>query len=286
MPAAAQRTVAQANAWRGELHLVFECNEQATRLSASRARIPLAIQRPFYPEGAELCHALMLHPPGGMVGGDQLEITLELKAGAQALLTTPSAGKWYRSDQRQAVQRMQAHLAEGAYLEWLPQESIVFDGACVRQCVHVKLASGATWLGWDITRFGRSARNERFLTGEWRNFTEVWRGGQPLWIDRQRITGGSRLLDGAYGLAGEPVVASLVWVGQAVTAELIEAARAAWRAAAYLGEAGVTCLPQGLLCRYRGPSSAEARQWLGAVWDLLRRTYRSRVACPPRIWRT
>ena len=282
----AQRPATQADAWRGELRLVFERQGQATRLSASRARIPLAIQRPFYPEGPELCHALVLHPPGGMVGGDQLEIALELKTGAQALLTTPAAAKWYRSAHREALQRVHARLAEDAHLEWLPQETIVFDGARVRQSLHVELASGATWLGWDITRFGRSARNERFLSGEWRNFTEVWRAGQPLWIDRQRVAGGSRLLDGAYGLAGQPVVGSLVWVGQAVTVELIEAARAAWHAAGHIGDAGVTRLPEGLVCRYRGPSSAEARQWFGVVWDLLRRSCRLRAACPPRIWAT
>lgn len=283
---AVQRPEAQADAWCGELRLVFERQGQATRLSASRAQIPLAIQRPFYPEGPALCHAILLHPPGGMVGGDQLEIALELKTGAQVLLTTPAAGKWYRSANREALQQVHARLADDAHLEWLPQETIVFDGARVRQSLHVELAAGATWLGWDITRFGRSACNERFLTGEWRNFTEVWRAGQPLWIDRQRIAGGSRLLDGAYGLAGQPVVGSMVWVGQAVTAELIEAARAAWQASPRLGEAGVTRLTQGLLCRYRGPSSAEARQWFTVVWDVLRQTFRARPACSPRIWAT
>ena len=283
---AVQRPEAQADTWCGELRLVFERQGQATRLSASRAQIPLAIQRPFYPEGPELCHVVLLHPPGGMVGGDQLDIALELKTGAQVLLTTPAAGKWYRSAHREALQQVHARLADGAHLEWLPQEAIVFDGARVRQSLHVELAPGATWLGWDITRFGRSARNERFLAGEWRNFTEVWRAGQPLWIDRQQLSGGSRLLDSAYGLAGQPVVGSLAWVGQPVSLAVIEAARAAWQASPRLGEAGVTRLTQGLLCRYRGPSSAEGRQWFSVVWDVLRQTFRARAACSPRIWNT
>jgi len=221
-----------------------------------------------------------------MVGGDRLEVNLELRTGSEVLVTTPAAGKWYRSANREASQHVHTRLDEGAHLEWLPQESIVFDGARVRQSLRVELAADATWLGWDITRFGRSARNERFRHGEWRNFTEVWRAGQPLWIDRQRLCGGSRLLDSAHGLAGQPVVGSLAWVGQPVSPAAIEAARAAWQAQPRQGEAGVTRLTQGLLCRYRGPSSAEARQWFTSVWEVLRQTYRARAACPPRIWST
>ncbi|MBI5612353.1 MAG: urease accessory protein UreD [Gammaproteobacteria bacterium] len=279
-------TAETACIWRGQLDLGFARQGERTALVERRAHMPLAIQRPFYPEGPQICHVLVLHPPGGMVGGDRLEIDLDLKLGAQALLTTPSAGKWYRSARRQALQQIHARLADDAHLEWLPQETIVFDGAYVRQSQHVELAPRATWLGWDITRFGRSARNERFLTGEWRNFTEVWRDGRPLWIDRQRIAGGDRLFDATYGLAGQPVVGSLVWLGQPVVAAVIEAARAAWRASPRSGEAGVTRLTQGMLCRYRGPSSAEARQWFGEVWDLLRQTFRARPACSPRIWNT
>jgi urease accessory protein len=272
--------------WCGELQLGFARDSGGTRLVASRARMPLALQRPFYPEGPGVCHAVILHPPGGMVSGDELIVDAELGEGSRALLTTPAAAKWYRSDGGLASQQVTLRVAAGAAGEWLPQETIVFDGARVEQRTRVELADGAHWLGWEITRFGRSACGERFESGEWRARIEVWRSGKPLWIDRQRLVGGDRLLDSAYGLAGQPVIATFTWVGGQANAELVEAARAAWDACPRAGQAGVSRLRHGLVCRYRGPSSAEAREWLVAVWDLVRRVAFGQGACPPRIWNT
>jgi urease accessory protein len=276
---------AETAGWHAELWLKFARQGERTALMERRVRMPLAIQRPFYPEGPRVCHILLLHPPGGLVGGDRLDMNLDLQAGSEVLVTTPAAGKWYRGH-RAARQVGRVCVAADAHLEWLPQESIVFDGAMADQQLRVDLAPGATWLGWDITRFGRSASGERFLHGHWRARTEVWREGEPLWIDRQQLDGGSRLLDSAYGLAGQPVVGTLAWLGMPVSPELIGAARELWTALAGPGEAGVTRLPQGLLCRYRGPSSTAARQWFVRVWDLVRHEFRDAAAQPPRIWNT
>lgn len=247
--------------------------------------MPLALQRPFYPEGEQVCHVVALHPPGGMVGGDRLDIDIELRDGAEALVTTPSAAKWYRGV-LPAEQQINARVAAGAHLEWLPLETIVFDRAQARQMLHVELAPNATFLGWEVTRFGRSACGETFTDGSWRATMEVWREGKPLWIDRQRLHGGSAAMRGAYGLAGHPVSATLVFIGHVLESDVIERARMLWGAGGYQGEAGATRLPEGMLCRYRGPSSADARAWFTAVWDALRRHVRGRAAQAPRIWRT
>ncbi len=272
-------------AWHGRLALAFERRDARTVLVRSDARMPLALQRPFYPEGEAVCHVVALHPPGGMVGGDRLDVDVELQEGAEALVTTPSAAKWYRG-LTAAEQSVQARVAANAHLEWLPLETIVFDNAYARQALKVELAPDATFLGWEITRFGRSACGETFTDGSWRATTEVWRAGKPLWIDRQRLHGGSVSMQNAYGLAGHPVSATLVFIGHVLESEMIERARMVWGAGGYRGEAGATRLPEGMLCRYRGPSSADARAWFGAVWDLLRRLVRQRPAQPPRIWRT
>jgi urease accessory protein len=247
--------------------------------------MPLALQRPFYPEGEQVCHVVALHPPGGMVGGDRLDIDIELRDGAEALVTTPSAAKWYRGV-LPAEQRINARVAAGAHLEWLPLETIVFDRAHARQMLHVELAPNATFLGWEVTRFGRSACGETFTEGSWRATTEVWRAGRPLWVDRQRLHGGSAAMRGAYGLAGQPVTGTFVFIGRVVDGAVIERARTLWGAGGYQGEAGATRLADGMLCRYRGPSSADARAWFTAVWDTLRRHVRGRAAQAPRIWRT
>lgn len=275
----------QAATWHGRLELGFARLADRTELVNRHVCMPLALQRPFYPEGPQVCHVLLLHPPGGLVGGDCLDVHLDLQPASEVLVTTPSAGKWYRSEQA-AQQFTTIQLAAGAHLEWLPQESIVFDNANAHQRLHVEMAPGATWLGWDITRFGRSASGEQFRHGQWRSQIEVWRAGEPLWIDRQQLTGGSRLLDSAYGLAGQPVIGTLAWIGQTLMPTLVERARELWMTLAAEGEAGVTRLPQGLLCRYRGPSSSVARKWFTGVWDLLRREQRGRPAQAPRIWNT
>lgn len=271
--------------WHGRLAVRLERRGGRTVLARSDARMPLALQRPFYPEGEAVCHVVALHPPGGMVGGDRLEIDVDVTDAAEALITTPSAAKWYRG-LTVAEQTVSARVAPGAHLEWLPLETIVFDRAQARQTLHVELGSGATFLGWEITRFGRSARGEVFDDGSWRATTEVWRAGKPLWVDRQRLLGGSASMRNAYGLAGQPVTATLVFVGRIVEGNVVERARMLWGTDSRRGEVGVTRLADGLLCRYRGPSTAAAREWFTAVWDVIRRHVRNRAAHAPRIWRT
>lgn len=270
-------------AWHGQLELAFSREDERTAFERRRVKMPLAVQRPFYPEGPSVCHALLLHPPGGMVGGDRLDVALDVHEGAAAVVSTPAAAKWYRG-LAPAVQTARHRLASGARLEYLPQESIVFDGADVHQRMHVELGSDSVWLGWEITRFGRTARGEIFGRGRWRMDTEVWCGNALLWVDRQRLDGGSRVLHSHYGLAGAAVVGTLAWIGKPVAPEVIDAARAAWDAGTHAGESGVTRLEQGLLCRYRGPSSADARYWFTAVWNLMREFDGRGSTAPLRIW--
>lgn len=269
--------------WDGCLSLGFAHHNNTTHCILYQVQAPLKVQRPFYPEGTAVCHSVILHTAGGIVGGDRLNINLQLKAQAQALVTTAAAGKVYCSKGTVAEQTIAVQVAAGAYLEWLPQETIVFNGAMYQQELRVELETGAMWMGWDITRFGRTARGEKFLAGIWRSHTEVWQQGQPLWIDRQFLKGGTAMLDSPHGLAGQPVVGTLVWIGP-VAPELIAKARALWTATNRQGEAGVTTLPQGLLCRYRGPASREVRNWFIEVWNLLRLSCLERSACPPRVW--
>ncbi|MBW4574823.1 MAG: urease accessory protein UreD [Aphanothece sp. CMT-3BRIN-NPC111] len=270
--------------WYGSLNLVYAHRQGATQLIHTQVKAPLKVQRPFYPEGSEVCHSVVLHTAGGVVGGDRNSLDFHLEPNAQALITTAAAAKIYRSNGLEARQTIQMQVEAGACLEWLPQETIVFNGAIYRQDLRVELAPGALWLGWEITRFGRSARGEQFLQGEWRSHTEIWQKGRPLWIDRQWLPAGEEILNSPHGLAGQPVVASLAWVGGAVSPEIVDKARSLWAATERQGEAGVTQLTQGLLCRYRGFSSSEVRNWFTEVWHLLRLSYLGRSSCRPRVW--
>lgn len=278
--------------WHGSLQLVYAHQHNSTQLTHAQMQAPLKVQRSFYPEGAAVCHSVVLHTAGGIVGSDRLSQTIHLQPNAHALITTAAASKIYGSrgmfrnspEGQEARQTIDIHINTNACLEWLPQETIVFDGAIYRQDLRVELAPGASWLSWEITRFGRSARGERFLQGDWRSHTEVWQQGCPLWIDRQWLPGGEEICNSPHGLAGQPIVASLAWVGQAVSPELVEKARMLWNAEERQGEAGVTQLISGLLCRYRGSSSSEVRNWFTEVWQLLRLSFLGRPVTQPRVW--
>jgi urease accessory protein len=217
-----------------------------------------------------------------MVGGDRLSLQIAAEAHTHALVTTAAAHKVYRSRGPVARQTTQLQVATAASLDWLPQETIIFDGAQYHQSIRVELMPGAIWCGWDLVRFGRSARGEAFLTGHWRTATEVWRQGAPLWIDRQWLAGGSEGLYSRHGLAGYPVIASFVMIGAEITADHIDMARSLWPMAP--GDAGVTRLLAGLLCRYRGPSTQQARAWFTQVWQTLKPQLAQVSAQPSRVW--
>ncbi len=267
--------------WHGSLCLEFANRQGSTQIIHNQTKAPLKIQRPFYPEGSEVCHSVIMHTAGGIVGGDQLSVNIRLKPNAQALITTAAASKIYRTNGREARQIIHIDVASGACLEWLPQETIVFNQAVYHQEMRVNLAPDASWLGWEITRFGRSARGERFIEGNWRSHTEVWQHDRPIWVDRQWLPGSEELFSSPHGLANCPVVASFAWIGRSVDPELVEKARSVWVGD---GEIGVTRLMSGLLCRYRGASTMEARQWLIEVWRLVRSRSLDRPVCIPRVW--
>ncbi|HXH04370.1 MAG TPA: urease accessory protein UreD, partial [Candidatus Competibacteraceae bacterium] len=176
--------------WRGELSLRLAARAGRTVLDESRHRGPLMVQRPFHPEPDGGIHLYVLHPPGGLVGGDELRLAAQLAPGARALLTTPSAGKVYRSSGAVASVEHCLHVTDGAALEWLPQELIVYQGARLRALTRVELASAARFIGWEILCLGRPAAGEGFATGCVRLALELWRDGHPLYREHGHYPGG------------------------------------------------------------------------------------------------
>jgi urease accessory protein len=263
-----------AQSWKAALDLGFEYRAGRTVLAERRHDGPLVVQKPLYPEGEGVCHAIVVHPPAGIAGGDELELRTSVAAGAHALLTTPGAGKWYRSAGPWAAQRLRFDVA-GA-LEWLPQETIVFCGARAQLCTEVRLAADARYLGWEILCLGRTGSGEKFARGEMRLSTKVFRDGKLLWLERGRIEGGGMLLESAAGLQGRPVCATLVAAGDGF--EL-----AACRA---IEGIAVTRLPGVLVARHLGDSSEQARRLFTQLWAVLRPALFGREAQVPRIWST
>ena len=271
--------------WQARLELGFARQEEATRLVRRSHHGPLRVQKALYPEGSELCHAIVLHPPAGIAGGDRLEFDIALDTGAQALLTTPGAGKWYRSAGPLAEQIVAIKVGAGATAEWLPQESIVFAGAEARMRTEVDLAPGARYIGLETLCFGRRASGETFQRGHLHLATDIRSEGRLLWRERGIIDGGSPLLDSPIGLAGYSVCSTVLAAGIDLPVETLAACRAA-TADATGAQAGVSAMPQIFVGRYLGHSAEAAREWFVTLWQHLRPIVVGREAAVPRIWNT
>jgi len=264
-----------AASWKAELSLGFERTGGRTVLAHKRHDGPLVVQKALYPEGDEVCHAIIVHPPAGIAGGDELALNVASKEAACALLTTPGAGKWYRSAGPWAAQRLSFEV-DGA-LEWLPQETIVFDGARADLSTEVRLAGDARYVGWEILCLGRTGSGERFSRGTIRLSTRISRDTKPIWLERGRIEGGGKLMQSQAGLGGHTVCGTFVAAGPEI---------GKMRAPAAIDTLAVTRLPGLLVARYLGDSSEEAKQSFAALWAALRPGLLGREVHEPRIWRT
>ncbi len=271
--------------WRAELDLHFARRDAATLLTQRRHLGPLRVQKALYPEGEAVCHAILLHPPAGIAGGDELEISVTVGEQAHALLTTPGASKWYRSTAAWAHQNIALNVAPGAILEWLPQETIFFCGCRAAMRQTITLAPDARYLGWDVWCMGRKASGENFDRGELRVATEIFLDERPLWLEQGQINGGGALLHAAAGLAGRSVCGTLLAAGATISPELLAACRAVLPAEANALH-GITVLQQLLVARYLGDSSEAARAWFVGLWGVLRVGLLGREVRVPRFWST
>jgi urease accessory protein len=270
-----------APSWKASLALGFSFENRRTALSRKLHDGPLVVQKPLYPEGDEVCHAIVVHPPGGIAGGDELDLQVKAQENASALLTTPGATRWYRS--AGALAKQSIALEVGGTLEWLPQETIVFDGALAQTETAADLAAAACLIGWDIVCLGRTGSGERFTRGSYRTSLQVRREGRLLWLERGRIDGGSPLLASPAGLSGSSVFGTLFVSSLKLNQGLLNELRKTGPAT---GRGAVTLLPGILLARYLGDSSEAARRYFIALWRILRPALSGRAMIEPRIWGT
>jgi urease accessory protein len=266
--------------WHAELELAYARFGDSTRPVLRRHSGPLRVQKHLYAEGPEVCQHIIVHPPGGIAGGDRLEIAASLGAGAWAQLTSPGAAKWYRAA-GPAYQDLRLRVAPGATLEWLPQETIIYSAAQAKMSTQIELEGDARLLYWDMVALGRPASGERFASGHFQSQLDIRRDGQLLWHERQRIAGGDGLLDSPIGLAGHTVFATLIISGE-ISAELLQRCREL--PSPVRGD--LSQLPGLLIARGLAHQALHARAWLIALWRLLRPALLGRAAQPPRIWST
>lgn len=279
MPAAALQQP-QATGWQAHLGLEFTQRSDKTVLAKSTQRGPLRVQRAFYPEG-DVCHLYILHPPGGVVGGDRLTIDVSTKEDASVLLTTPGATKFYRSDASTATQHQHLNVASNGALEWLPQENIFFPGAEVELHTEIHLADNARLMAWETQCMGLPVNDDAFTTGNVLFNFSLYKDDRPILLERFQLN--HERLTAATALRGHPVMSMMV--AAPANNDLLELARSVM--ANYPDTLiAATLIEDCLVIRYMGDSTQDSREIYTQLWRKLRPEIMGRDACPPRIWAT
>lgn len=277
MPAAAAK---HNTGWRADLHLGFRRISGKSILAKRTRKGPLTVQRALYPE-PDVCHVYLLHPPGGVAGGDLLTISAQVKEGASALITTPGATKFYRTAGPRAYLQQNLSLVEGD-LEWLPQENIFFPGADVELTTQVELSREAKFIGWEINCLGRPVVAERFNPGKAVFNCRIVREGIPV-LQERLVVNGEHGLSGPAGLRNQPVFGSFyATIADSVLPELSTGIISRVQN----NELGITIVDGLLIARYLGNSTETARLIFRNLWKTLRPAILNRTPCVPRIWNT
>ena len=279
-------------AWKGSLALDYRRDELRgvpRTVLHDRHDGPLRVLASLYPEAPAICHNVLVHPPGGLVGGDELDIDLTLHPGAHALVTTPGATRFYRSTGATATQRLRASLADAARLEWLPLETIAYSGCLGENLMRFALAPGAEMIGWDVLALGLPAAGQAFASGRFTQCVEL----PGRWLERGRIDAlDACLLDSPLGWAGHRVLGTMWFAaGSALSTERREALLGAARGIAsgdpLQRSAGATAVHGGVVVlRVLAPRVEPAMTLLGRVWAAWRNIAWQLETTPPRVWRT
>jgi len=263
--------------WQARLDLSFERRADKTILARQRHCGPLVVQRPFYPEG-DVCHVYVVHPPGGMVAGDELALSAKVAPDSHALLTTPAAGKFYRSVGPTA-RLVQEFAVQSGRLEWLPQENIFYPQALAEVQTYIRLVGSAKLLGWEVSCFGLGAQSEAFYSGQLLQTLELWMDEEPLLCERQRIDW--ECIAARWGLAGNAAVGTLL--AYPALPRDVEVAREVVLADGMISS---TLVDGVMVCRAMAPHADRLRGAFFSIWSTVRPFIMGRQAVAPRVWAT
>ena len=270
--------------WLAKLSLSYERTSIGTVLKKSLHEGPLRVQKALFPEGNDICHSIIIHPPAGIAGGDTLEIDVFVGSECHAVLSTPSASKWYKSFKNPATQSIQFELGTNAKLDWLPQENLFFKGADAKVLTKLNLQSSSSFIGWDAAMLGRHASGEEWSKGHVHIGNQIYRDGKLLWVENGQIDAEDMHYKSLPQIGSWPVFATLCAVGPACSRTLAESLSnmMPWTDAL---RSGVTYLPQGVLLARAVSNDIElTRNWMINTWSILRPLVHGVPAKSLRLW--
>ncbi|MCU4676940.1 urease accessory protein UreD [Catenovulum sp. 2E275] len=294
-------TPANGRSWIANLNLNFSRTQTGSRLSSVERNGPLSVQKAFYPEGPDCAHVYLLHPPAGIVSGDELHLSATLEANSHALLTTPGANRFYRArDDKNlgtTLQLQQTHyqIADHATLEHLPQETLIFQGADAVNKIKIELTPSSVYLGWDVICLGLPVMNQAFDKGQFEQLSEVKVGNKLVFHDRLKVNQDNQLLNKAAGLGGHHVVGTFIAAAPVQLSgeqnrhkceALTEQLRAKITELNASDKVSISQLDMLFVIRYLGDKSEECKKYFAALWQILRQALCQREANIPRIWLT
>ena len=269
--------------WLAELELDYAVRREKTCLVRKKQRGPLTLQRPFYPEN-DTCHSYLLHPPGGVVGGDTLDIKVRAETGSHCLITTPGATKFYRSKtDLVSTQSQKISVCEDAIVEWLPQQNIFFPEAQSNLSTQINIAPGGKFIGWEVHCFGRPANSEIFHSGNISSCTEINIDGQ-LRLVEQLCTEDSSLIHSPSGLRGMAMQGSLI--AAPCNQQQRDQLERILHSHQYPDPIGLTLVDDILVVRVLGNQIEPILEIFTQLWTELRTEWLHKPACSPRIWAT
>jgi urease accessory protein len=273
-------------AWNATLSLDYTLQAGKT-IARFRHDGPLRILQSLYPEGDAVCHNVLVHPPGGLVGGDTLDIAVSAAAGSHGLITTPGATRFYKSLGEAALQRTHIRLQAGARAEWLPMEALCYSGCLAENQLTLDLAPGAELIGWDVTALGLPSARQPFVQGSFCQHIEM----PGVWLERARIRADDLLLlNSPLGLAGQRCIATLFFAsGSKLERQrregALDSARQVLEAHPLNPRAGATSPDaQVVVVRVLAPLVEPAMDLMKQLWKAWRRHFWEKAAPSPRSW--
>jgi len=295
--AASALTESKSRQWLASLALDFSCTALGTQLRRTRRNGPLTVQKAFYPEGRDCAHIYLLHPPAGIVSGDELHVEINLDDSAHTLVTTPGANRFYRARTdanigiSKQIQITTLNVKNQAKCENFPQETIVYNGADGFNTVDIHLTNTSVYLGWDITCMGLPSSEQLFTQGQYSQLNRVFVEGTLQYHDRIAVTAKNNVLHHPAGLAGNSVFATfLVYAPQQLNKSQRKTAIAAMRDIVENNQAqkhiSITDIDGLLIIRYLGHHAEQCKKLFLLLWQIVRPLTVEKQATQPRIWYT